>query len=137
MTNPTGLSLPRLERCRAQVLLSCIQDAAIPTLVSSTLFQRPKSLTRTDALLQKIYVLTSDRRIVAFPGRLDDVAFSANKATAQGGKKKVISHRSALYKPQRYKCSAHIAVHTKRLSWSSMLLNLAFPGCHPHSLQRE
>lgn len=42
VTSPMGMSLPRLERCRAQVLLSHIHDAAIPTPVPRTLFQRPE-----------------------------------------------------------------------------------------------
>lgn len=38
--------------------------------------------------LQKISVLTSDRRIMAFPGGLDDVSFSANKVKSAKRKKK-------------------------------------------------
>lgn len=38
--------------------------------------------------LGKIYVLLSDRRIVVFPGRLDDVSFSANKVKSTKKKKK-------------------------------------------------
>lgn len=34
VVNPVGLSLPGLERCRAQIPLSWIQDAAIPELSS-------------------------------------------------------------------------------------------------------
>lgn len=87
---------------------------------------------RMDELLQKIYVLMSDRRFVVFPGRLDDVSLSANKVKiTKGEKKKVISHGSAVCQPQRCKSMSHISVHIKTLSWSNVLLNVALPRVSP------
>lgn len=74
-----------MERHGAEVLVPQIQDAVIPTPVYKDLS------CRMDALLQQINILMSDRRIMAFPGKLNDVSFSANKVKSTGEKKSNLS----------------------------------------------
>lgn len=64
---------------------------------------------RMDELLQKIYVLMSDRRFVVFPGRLDDVSLSANKVKiTKGEKKSNLSWISCLPAPEVQEYVSHL-----------------------------